>query len=269
MTRIIQIADIHFGTEDPDALAAFEAVVPELQADALAVCGDLTQRGKRSEFRAARHWLDTFQLPMIVVAGNHDTPLLNLVERVVSPFERHDSYFGDLAGPITAKDAVLVGLNTSRGWQTRHNWAEGSVNLEDLEDALVDADEGANKTGMLICHHPFLSPPQAPMRTATRRGRRASRRLAQSRVRYLLTGHVHAPSVLVVNHHGRAYVAVSAGTLSTRLRETPPSFNLIEVGKDGDTVTAYTLDSGRFHAAPPERIGLDLQTAEPDLVVDF
>ena len=268
MTRIIQIADIHFGTEDPDALTAFEETAAELQADALAVCGDLTQRGKRSEFREAREWLNKFQLPKIVVAGNHDTPLLNLVERVVSPFERHDSYFGDLAGPVAAKDAIMVGLNTSRGWQTRHNWAEGSVNLEDLEDALLEADDSASKTGMLICHHPFLSPPQAPLRTATRRGQRASRRLAQSAVRYLLTGHVHAPSVSIVNHHGRAYVAVSAGTLSTRLRATPPSFNVIEVGEDGDTVTAYTLDNGRFHASSPKRIKDDLQAADPKLVVD-
>ena len=160
MTRIVQVADIHFGTENPVALDAFETAVAESDVDAIAVCGDLTQRGKRSEFRAARDWIDRFDLPRLVVAGNHDTPLLNLYERVVSPFERHDDYFGDLAAPLDLEGAVVVGINTSRGWQTRKNWAEGSVNLEDLESA-IEATQSATrdgKTGFLICHHPFLSP---------------------------------------------------------------------------------------------------------------
>ncbi|RIJ16373.1 metallophosphoesterase family protein [Henriciella mobilis] len=256
MTRIVQIADIHFGTENPVALEAFEESISELGASALAICGDLTQRGKRSEFRAARDWLDRFDLPKLVVAGNHDTPLLNLYERVVSPFDRHDDYFADLSGPVELDSAILVGMNTARGWQTRSNWAEGSVNLEDLESAIADAHapEMAGKTSFLICHHPFLSPPDAPLRTATKRGRRASRRLTQSKVGFLLTGHVHAPSVTVVDHKDDAYVAVSSGTLSTRLREHPASFNVIDLAADACRVTVHNLHGDRFVPAKPHTL---------------
>ena len=169
MSKIIQIADIHFGTENPRALEAFEQAADAVGADAIAVCGDLTQRGKRSEFQASREWLDKFDVPKLVVAGNHDTPLLNIYERVVSPFERHDSYFGELSAPVVLDNALLAGINTSRGWQTRSNWAEGSVNLEQLEDAIVSCREARERTCFLICHHPFLSPPDAPLRTETRR----------------------------------------------------------------------------------------------------
>ncbi|MEE2878437.1 MAG: metallophosphoesterase [Pseudomonadota bacterium] len=259
MTRIVQLADIHFGTENLVALAAFNKAIEEAEVDALAVCGDLTQRGKRSEFRAAREWLDGFDLPKLVVAGNHDTPLLNLYERVVSPFERHDDYFADLAKPLEVGGAVLTGINTSRGWQTRRNWAEGSVNLDDLEDAIASTEDATarGKTAFLICHHPFLSPPDAPLRTATRRGRRASRRLGQSKVDFLLTGHVHSPSVTVVEDKGNAYVALSAGTLSTRLRKTPASFNIVDLGGGTCEVTVFNLHGDRFvpekpHALDPQ-----------------
>ncbi|WP_300376915.1 metallophosphoesterase [Henriciella sp.] len=265
MTRIIQLADIHFGTENPVALEAFEATIKELEPDALAVCGDLTQRGKRSEFADARDWLDRFDIPRLVVAGNHDTPLLNIYERVVSPFERHDSYFEDLSGPVELEGAYLIGMNTSRGWQTRKNWAEGSVNLEDLESVIAEAEGPAShgKAVFLICHHPFLSPPEAPMRTATRRGRRASRRLAQSPVGFLLTGHVHAPSVTVVDDEAKSYVAVSSGTLSTRIRTRPASFNLIELKQEACDVTVYNLHGDRFVPEKPHKLSPEYNHAEP------
>lgn len=267
MTKIIQVADIHFGTENPVALNAFSHAVEIIQPDAIAVCGDLTQRGKRSEFKAARKWLDSFSIPKLVVAGNHDTPLLNIYERVVSPFERHDSYFEDLADPVHLDRASLVGLNTARGWQTRKNWAEGSVNLEQLEAVISEANSDANRRSFLICHHPFLSPPDAPMRTATKRGRRASRRLAQSDIRFLLTGHVHVPSVTVVEHKDRAYVAVSAGTLSTRLRKSPASFNLIDVSGEECRVLVHNLHGDRFVPEQPHTLAPDLSKAETHLLM--
>ena len=268
MSKIIQVADVHFGTENPRAIAAFKATVDALEADALAVCGDLTQRGKHEEFEAARDWLDTFEIPKLVVAGNHDTPLLNLYERVVSPFDRHDSYFDEFSAPVELDNAVLAGINTARGWQTRKNWAEGSVNLDDLDNAIGVGDGAAKKTAFLICHHPFLSPPDAPMRTSTRRGRRASRRLAESGFRYLLTGHVHVPSVTVVDHEEDAYIAVSAGTLSTRLRANPASFNLIDISGENCAVTIFNLHGDRFVPQKPHVLTPNFELTETHLNAD-
>lgn len=268
MSKIIQVADIHFGTENPRAIDAFKATVDALEPDAIAVCGDLTQRGKREEFEAARDWLDTFSIPKLVVAGNHDTPLLNIYERVVSPFERHDRFFDEFSEPVHLDNAVLTGINTARGWQTRKNWAEGAVNLDDLDGAISAGEEKAGKTAFLICHHPFLSPPDAPMRTSTRRGRRASRRLAKSGFRYLLTGHVHVPSVTVVDHEDDAYIAVSAGTLSTRLRANPASFNLIDISGEDCAVTIFNLHGDRFVPLKPHILTPDFELKETHLNAD-
>ena len=58
MTRIAHLTDLHFGAEDP---AVVEALVADLAADPpdlVAVSGDLTQRARLTEFRAARAFLD-------------------------------------------------------------------------------------------------------------------------------------------------------------------------------------------------------------------
>ncbi|MGB3627369.1 MAG: metallophosphoesterase, partial [Henriciella sp.] len=173
----------------------------------------------------------------------------------------------DLEGPLLLEKACLVGLNTARGWQTRSNWAEGSVNLEKLETVISEAKDNSDRRSFLICHHPFLSPPDAPLRTATKRGRRASRRLAQSGIRFLLTGHVHAPSVTVVEHKAQAYVALSAGTLSTRLRSNPASFNLIDVSGRDCRVTVHNLHGDRFVPEKPHTLAPNLSDAETHLIM--
>ena len=85
MTLIAQIADIHFGAEDDSAIADAEACIKEARPDMLVVCGDLTQRGRTREFDAAADWLDRFDLPKLIVPGNHDTPMFNLAARAAEP----------------------------------------------------------------------------------------------------------------------------------------------------------------------------------------
>jgi 3',5'-cyclic AMP phosphodiesterase CpdA len=247
MTKVVQIADVHFGAEDPRALAAAHELIVGLDPDAVVCCGDLTQRGRRSEFEAAADWIASFHHPMLVVPGNHDTPLLNLATRVARPFHRFDKRFGDLHRTVRLPAMNLSGFNTARGWQMRRNWAEGVVDMDELEEAI---DAATVKTrpgvGVLACHHPFLSPPGSPLLIETRNGEIASRRMAESRVGLLLSGHVHTPSATVWRHGEAAYLSVTAGTLSQRLRQYPPSFNMLEIEADHVTVTSWAFGGEAF-----------------------
>lgn len=245
MTLVAQIADIHFGAEDPRALDAAASSIAEARPGLVVVCGDLTQRGKRSEFDAAAEWIEALPAPALVVPGNHDTPLLNLADRVSRPFDRFERLFPNWRAPQTAGDVAVIGLNTARGWQARRNWAEGVVDLDTLDERLDAVSTIApGRSAMLTCHHPFRSPSRSPLRVATRRGRRASRRLAQSAAPLLLTGHVHTPSAEVHREEDGAYLAVAAGTLSTRLRRAPPGFNLIRVENRRVAIDAQEIVDG-------------------------
>lgn len=242
MIRLVQVADLHFGRECKPAIAAAIPVIKSLSPDALIVAGDLTQRGKFSEFEAAHSWLSEFDMPQIVVPGNHDTPMLNMYARVHAPFERFCELFGSKMKSIQVGNLKIAGLNTARGWQVRRNWAEGAVNLDNLEEAL--GDEADLKA--LVCHHPFRAVPGAPLKTRTRRGARASQHIARSNVRLLFTGHVHQPGVQTWREDGGQYLAIGAGTLSDRLREWPPSFNEVIVEDGQARIVAHAFESGRF-----------------------
>jgi len=254
MTRIAQIADVHFGAEDARALAAAHEIIASLDPAAVVCCGDLTQRGRRAEFEAAAEWIASFEHPMLVVPGNHDTPLLNLATRVARPFRRFDKRFGDLHRTVRLDEMNLSGFNTARGWQFRRNWAEGVVDMDELEAAI---DAATVKTrpgvGVLACHHPFLSPPRSPLLIDTRNGEMASRRMAESRVGLLLSGHVHTPSATVWRHGEHAYLSVTAGTLSQRLRRFPPSFNTLDIAADSVTVTSWVFRDAGFE---PDVLGV-------------
>lgn len=247
--RLIHVSDIHVGATSEEILDAAQRAIRAQAGGALVVSGDLTQRGSSEEFRRAREWVDALNLPAIVVPGNHDTPLLHAAHRVLKPFQRYTDYFGDLTRPLHAGTVRLLPLNTARGWQTRTNWAEGSVDLDHLDDLLAQTGE-ADTIPVMVCHHPFSPFAGAGLRTRTRRGDRASERLAESPVRLLMTGHVHTPHAEQIISEAGAYIAVSAGTLSLRLRASPAGFNVVDINAHGLTVSPHFFETGAFSPLP-------------------
>ena len=242
--KLAHLADLHFGAADPKVLDAAARSIQRAGPDAVIVSGDLTQSGRRREFAAARDWLRALGRPCACTPGNHDTPMFQLHHRVMWPFARYEDALSEFSFPLTVGPVRLDGLNTARGWQVRRNWAEGSVDLDDLGDILTETTSAQLR--FLACHHPFVSPTDAPLRTATRRGNRASARLAAGPVQVLLTGHVHAPQAEIIGGPEGAYVSVTSGTLSMRLRQVPPSFNMLEIDGDVMRVTALLYDGNNF-----------------------
>jgi 3',5'-cyclic AMP phosphodiesterase CpdA len=245
--RIVQLADLHFGTEDPRAIDAAASRISVLEPDVIVVSGDMTQRGKHREFQTARDWIDSLNRPTLIVPGNHDTPLLNMLSRARRPFQRHHAYFPIRTDMLQVGSVSIDGLNTARGWQARSNWAEGSVRLDHLAE-LVSRDAPADSLRMLACHHPFRSPTDAPLRTRTRRGALASEMLAASDISVLLTGHVHTPHAELIREATGNYIAISAGTLSTRLRNALPAFNSLDVTTSEVSVETHDFDGMVFRA---------------------
>lgn len=267
MTRLVQLADLHFGVEHHEALTAAARWIAGAGVDGVVVCGDLSQRGKRSEFEAAAQWLSQFTAPVLVTPGNHDTPLLDMSARAIAPFKRFWGYFEDRGQPLALAHAHVVGFNTSRGWQARRNWAEGAVDLDDLSTAVERLDDREERVGVIACHHPFLSPREAPLRISTRRGRRANDLMAASHAQLLLTGHVHTPSVERWETERGRYLNLTCGTLSQRLRSTPPSFNVIDISEDRIEVCGLTYTPSGLSE---ETIGAwsrrDLEPLSPSIV---
>lgn len=240
--RLVHVSDVHFGSADPRALEAVASYVNETRPDAVLVAGDLTQNGRQREFRAARAWLESLSAPCIVTPGNHDTPGFNVPLRL---YKRLSAPFADYRRFMSGFDCVgrlvelcdgrvrITGINTARGVQGRLNWADGVIDLADLDEALDLLSGGPGGAWrILLCHHPLREPGLSRISVDTRRGGHALIRCAAAHVDAILTGHVHdafAHPVQGPRHHT---VQMGSGTLSTRLRASQPSFCVVSI-EDG------------------------------------
>src|SRR5687767_4577123 len=115
MRRIAHISDLHFGAEDPPVAAGLLLDLAEHQPLVMAVSGELTQRARDGQFAAAKAYLDQIPFPKIVVPGNHDQPLFNLVERWLWPLFRYQKWItAELRPVLQDEELTVVGINTAR-----------------------------------------------------------------------------------------------------------------------------------------------------------
>ncbi len=239
--RLVHMSDIHFGAVDHTALDAVAAYVDRTRPDALVIAGDITQNGRQREFRSARAWLEGLGVQCIVAPGNHDTPALHLPlhlhKRISAPFEfyrRHMAAFDGVGRLVELGDGLvrIVAINSARGVQGRLNWADGVIDLDDLEAALDQLSGGRDDAWrILLCHHPLREPGHSRISVDTRRGGHALSRCAAAKVDAILTGHVHDAFAHSIQRPRRHMVQMGSGTLSTRLRATHPSFCVVTISE--------------------------------------
>ncbi len=250
--RLLHVSDIHFGAEDEMALQAVEDFASRLRPDALVVAGDITQSGRKREFEAARAWFDRLGILSIVAPGNHDTPAFHLPhripERIIAPFDRYRRHIGELDGVgrlIELRGRVRISaINTARGAQGRLNWADGVIDLKDLQDTLGSLADGPDEAWrILVCHHPLREPGHSHISVDTRRGGEALARCAAARVDAILTGHIHDAFAHAIHSPRRHMVQMGSGTLSTRLRGTHPSFCMVTI--EGERIVQDIVIVGR------------------------
>ena len=248
MARLLHLSDIHFGGEDKAATAAALRFAADERPDLILVTGDLTLNGLPREFEAAQAWLGRLPRPWLAMPGNHDTPYWNLVLRTLTPFARYRRWIGPAFGEgIVVADVAAQTLNTARGAQPRLDWSKGAVDIPACQQAVAYLSEApAGALRLVACHHPLIEATGAPVTGEVHRGSKAAALLAQGGVDAILTGHVHNPfATPLACGDGKTY-AVGAGTLSVRLRGTPPSFNRLCNTEDTLTVEAMGWTGSHF-----------------------
>ena len=257
MRTIIHLSDLHFGRVDPAILGPLVKFISAVKPDVVAISGDLTQRARTTEFMAAREFLASIPFPQIVVPGNHDVPLHNIVSRFARPLDRYLRYINADLQPFYADSEIVVaGVNTARAW----TWKDGRINWSQLEKlrAVLQAAP-SHVTKIVVTHHPFDLPAGASGRVVGR-SRLAMKILAECGVDLLLAGHFHiADTGQTAKRYkmpGYSAIIVSSGTsTSTRGRGQPNSFNVIRIERPDITIERrmWLPDSGAFDVLSVER----------------
>lgn len=238
---------------------------------AVVVSGDLTQRGRAVEFRAAREFLDALvPFPVVVTTGNHDIPLYRVWERLFAPYRNYRVHIGrdldtvlDVDGGAAAPGGVrFVALNSSAPLRAIVNGRVTPRQLGFAEEAFAAASAGALR--VLVIHHNLIVPRGGPRAPPLRGAARILEQLRCWGVHLVLSGHVHRSHLGCSNRGGSADRAAGvpvllAGTAtSDRGRggeKGRNSFNVIRVGEWGSEVTVYlySTDAGDFLPARGRR----------------
>ena len=227
--RLFHISDLHFGLEDGEALAWFRECVRREQPDAVLITGDLTMRARSREFAAACDWIMALDLPVTVEVGNHDLPYFNPVARFLHPYRRIRRIEALVERELDFRNLAVVPLKTTARAQWRLDWSKGWVTRKALARTLAAIDALPRGTQVLVtAHHPLVEA-GTKGRALTRGGAAALAALADRGVAAVLTGHVHDAFDLVADTPAGPIRMIGAGTLSRRIRSTPPSFNELRI----------------------------------------
>jgi len=256
MARIAHMSDIHFGANDPTIVAAVEAWLLKAKPDLVIISGDFTQRAKVIEFKAASAWLERLRdngHRLLLIPGNHDIPLYDVMRRFSAPLRRYKRYVADELCPWFENDEVAVlGLNTARSLTVK----DGRINHDQMR-MLRDrfARVSSDKMRILVTHHPLFSMPIGrgnELSEAVGQHGDAVAAVCEAGVHVALAGHFHrtyAESARKMVKTAGAALVIQAGTAtSTRLRNNEPqSFNWLHAnGRCDVELQVVVWDGAKF-----------------------
>ena len=246
MRTIVHVSDIHFGRIDSATVQPLRDAIARAALDLVAVSGDLTQRARRQEFVAAKEFLESLPFRRLVVPGNHDVPLYNVVTRFTAPLARYRHTITDDLSPVYRDDEmIVVGVNTARSW----TWGEGRINARQVDDVVAHLS-GAPRDliRIVVTHHPFDLPDGVREERLLGRATMAMAKLSTAGADLFLAGHLH---VSHIGHSAERYqvaghsaLVVQAGTVSTRARGEQPSFNVLRIQRPEISVARMVWDRG-------------------------
>ena len=275
MITVLHVSDLHFGRPaSSERLDALRALILELEPDAVAISGDLTQRCSKREFAQARKYLDKIGevAPYVVIPGNHDIRWLGSVARNMGglfreqahnfKYSRYTRYISENLSPsLEVPGAVIAGVNTAHGIvrgsltkRFRDLGVIGHVKRADIErvrEIFASASPDAARI-VMIHHNPIRG--ELSGRHGLANTEQALHAFADLGTELILCGHDHLQAIHNVERDIHGLVISTAGTISNRLRPgRASSFNLVTIDERSLRITTYSWQGADGFVLSEER----------------
>ena len=255
--RIAHISDLHFGkiahSEIVDHLVE---EVNTLGIDLVAISGDLTQRAKPNQFKAASDMIDAIAPPVLVVPGNHDVyAWWRPVKRMLNPLGRFERYITDEPYPTFEQEGVAVlGVNSAHG-RTIKGGRIGSGERQQIARFFKEKNQEVYK--VLVLHHHLTKIQALGPHDVARKAQHTLQRASEVGVDLILCGHLHISHVepLKVVPEAHRIVIASAGTATSsrgrRSNRWTNFYNVVDVYPDRFVIEErqYDVDGHAFERA--------------------
>ncbi len=182
----------------PEALARIVGDIMAHDPDLLALTGDVVNISTRSEFAAARLWLERLAAPerLMLVPGNHDRYVRDAARAGLTrlaPWMAGRAADGMPSFPTVryVGNAALIGVDST--WPAPWREASGMVGEEQMERLrhLLANSAAKGFCRIVLIHHPPLSELASKPRKALRDADRLHRVLVEGGAEAVLYGHNH------------------------------------------------------------------------------
>jgi 3',5'-cyclic AMP phosphodiesterase CpdA len=275
VTTVAHVSDLHFGRPaSSERLDSLRKLIAEIEPEAVAISGDLTQRCTKKEFVQAREYLDKIGevAPYVVIPGNHDIRWLGAVARNIGSqfrkqahnfkYSRYTRYISeDLSPSLEVPGVVIAGLNTAhgitRGSITRRFRDLGVIgyikhaDIERAKEAFENASPDATRI-VMIHHNPIKG--ELTGRHGLANTEQALHAFASLGTELVLCGHDHLQAIHNVERGVHGLVISTAGTISNRLRPgRASSFNLVDLDEHNLRITTYAWQNPEGFIPSSER----------------
>lgn len=248
--RIVHLSDLHFSrsTTGP-ILEALKADLEAVSPDVIAVSGDITDRGRKYQYRLAMDFLKSLSRELIIVPGNREICASTFWEWMIPKLSmtRYRSLVGKSDRVVFASDVhkvLIIGLNSVHFFPS---WP-GTVDRESRYWFRRMVAERPDYFKVLVLHHPVapvirgssfwahqLSDAAAILRICFEHG-----------VNLVLQGHKHRSSFLEVREPETASNVIISSCGAPLLTSGDQVYHVIEVSEGMMVARPREYIQGRF-----------------------
>lgn len=248
--KLVHLSDLHFGRDV--AREKLQALAHDITAHApelIVITGDITDRGRSSQFRWAKDFFLSLEIPFISVPGNREISIGAVWEWMIPPLamRRYSRFFGAADRVVhrcEGSDTILFGINSVHAIPS---WP-GTISRKTRYWLREQAARFPDSFKILFLHHPVLPVIRSSSfwaHTLSDAGELLNI-CSQTGIKLILQGHKHRSSVMEIRlpqWNAQVVVSCCGAPLVARW---DPVYHVIDISRHSIAIYPREFAEGIF-----------------------